>query len=89
MEMRVRAAALFLLTTSCASAPGAPGRFGGGGGGRERHELPVEPWLEGRVRQDLTVAPGSPVVRVEIDPESDYPDVARENNVWTGGAGAR
>lgn len=46
----------------------------------ERITLPVEPWLEGRVRQSVTV--GGEVVRVEIDPEVDYPDIVRENNVW-------
>ncbi|MGH7476113.1 MAG: M1 family metallopeptidase, partial [Longimicrobiales bacterium] len=58
-------------------------------GSTERVELPVEPWLEGRVRQSVTVAAGSPVVRVEIDPEQDYPDVVRENNVWVADRAAR
>jgi hypothetical protein len=46
--------------------------------------IPVETWLGGvRVATATLQAPG-PVVRVEIDPEQWFPDVNREDNVWTG-----
>jgi aminopeptidase N len=47
-------------------------------------EVPVEAWLEGRRTATVTV-PGaqSPIIRVEIDAENAFPDVARDNNVWT------
>jgi hypothetical protein len=47
-------------------------------------EVPVETWLEGRRTATVTLptAP-SPIIRVEIDAENAFPDVARENNVWT------
>lgn len=43
----------------------------------------VEPWLEGDREASATIEADSPVVRVEIDPERDLPDVDRQNNVWT------
>jgi hypothetical protein len=47
-------------------------------------ELPVETWLEGRRTATITLpAAQSPVIRVEIDAENAFPDVNRENNVWT------
>jgi hypothetical protein len=47
-------------------------------------ELPVETWLEGRRTATITLpAAQSPVIRVEIDAENVFPDVSRENNVWT------
>ena len=56
------------------------------GGATERREVPVETWLSGVRRATVTVPAGSsPVVRVEIDPESHFPDVDRANNVWTSG----
>lgn len=45
------------------------------------HTLPVEPWLAGRTRQVLRVE--GQVSRVEIDPQQWFPDVQRDNNVWT------
>ena len=45
-------------------------------------EVPVETWLAGRTEAVLKVPEGSPVIRVEIDPERRFPDVDRENNVW-------
>lgn len=48
------------------------------------HELrlPVEPWLDGRVEQTVTVDLPTAVARVEIDPARLFPDVDRANNVW-------
>jgi aminopeptidase N len=52
-------------------------------GRTERAEVPVETWLAGARQATVTVAAGSPVVKVEIDPERRFPDVNRANNVWT------
>ena len=49
----------------------------------ERAELPVEAWLAGSREATVTVTPGSPVVKVEIDPEMVFPDTDRSNNTWT------
>lgn len=47
-------------------------------------EVPVQTWLEGTRTASLTLpAAASPVIRVEIDAENAFPDVNRENNVWT------
>jgi len=47
-------------------------------------EVPVETWLEGRRTATVTLpAAPSPVIRVEIDAENAFPDVARDNNAWT------
>jgi hypothetical protein len=43
----------------------------------------VETWLRGARTATVTVAAGSPVVKVEIDPEQQFPDTDRGNNVWT------
>jgi aminopeptidase N len=51
-------------------------------GTTERHEIPVTAWLGGANRAELTVPPGAPVVRVEIDAERVFPDVNRGDNVW-------
>jgi hypothetical protein len=53
----------------------------------ERPEIPVETWLSGTRTATVNVAADpSPVVRVEIDAESAFPDVNRTNNVWTRGS---
>ncbi|HSU16527.1 M1 family metallopeptidase [Longimicrobium sp.] len=53
-------------------------------GRTERREVPVEAWLAGTRTATVTLpAGGSPVVRVEIDPERAFPDADRTNNVWT------
>jgi hypothetical protein len=53
-------------------------------GTTERREVPVETWLAGARTATVSVPTGSsPVVRVEIDPTSSFPDVDRANNVWT------
>src|SRR5690606_21647535 len=44
--------------------------------------LPVEPWLEGRVRQRTTIVVPAAVQRIEIDPAGVLPDVDRADNVW-------
>jgi len=52
-------------------------------GTTERREVPVETWLGGARTATVSVPAGSsPVVRVEIDPTSSFPDVDRANNVW-------
>jgi hypothetical protein len=45
--------------------------------------MPVEPWLEGRVRQRVTTEVAARVVRVEIDAAGALPDTERRDNVWT------
>jgi hypothetical protein len=54
------------------------------GGAVQRTELPAGVWLDGRRRASVRVASSPRVVRVEIDPEGLFPDVDRENGVWTG-----
>lgn len=51
-------------------------------GDSTRLELPVQPWLEGKVRQLATVEVRGRVARVEIDPLRRLPDVERANNIW-------
>ncbi len=47
-------------------------------------KIPVDVWLEGRVSTTTRVSVGdASVERVEIDAAHDFPDVNRENNVWT------
>jgi hypothetical protein len=54
------------------------------GGDVQQVEVPVEVWLEGTRRATLTLPPSpSPIVHVEIDAENAFPDVDRENNVWS------
>ena len=45
-------------------------------------EVSVDTWLSGETEAVLTVPAGSPIMRVEIDPERLFPDVDRDNNVW-------
>ena len=52
--------------------------------GEERREnIGVDAWLAGERTTALTVRVPSPVVRVEIDAEGNFPDTDRANNVWT------
>lgn len=51
-------------------------------GERLRREVPVETWLAGSRRAEVTVPPGPPVIRVELDPGRAFPDVDRGNDVW-------
>jgi hypothetical protein len=47
-----------------------------------RREIPVETWLAGATTATITVPPGAPVTRVEIDREHSFPDIDRSNNAW-------
>ena len=44
--------------------------------------VPAERWIEGGTTARVDVEVDAPVVRVEIDPEGDLPDVDRSDNVW-------
>lgn len=50
-------------------------------GGTLQREIPVEEWLTGARTRSVRVE--GEVVRVEIDSENAFPDVDRDNNVWT------
>jgi hypothetical protein len=52
-------------------------------GEERREEIGVEVWLAGERTASLTVRLSSPVVRAEIDPDGNFPDTDRGNNVWT------
>jgi hypothetical protein len=45
-------------------------------------EVPVDTWLSGATTAELVVSTVSPVVRVEIDAQQEFPDIDRSNNVW-------
>ena len=51
-------------------------------GTTQRMSLPVEVWYGGD-RYNVLVPEAKKVVRVTIDPKKLYPDVRRENNVWS------
>lgn len=51
----------------------------------EHRTIPVDVWLGGRNRTTLTVPTGAGVTKVEIDPDSLYPDLDRSNNSWPAG----
>ncbi len=51
-------------------------------GTTERVVVSQDIWLRGRTAALVTVAPGPPVLRVEIDANGHFPDVDRSNNVW-------
>lgn len=54
------------------------------GGRTVTKQVPVDAWLQGRTSLTTTVDVGDEdVERVEIDAAHDFPDVHRENNVWT------
>lgn len=48
-----------------------------------QREVPVETWLGGSRSATVTLPAGAPVTRVELDAEGHFPDVNRENDVWT------
>jgi hypothetical protein len=48
-----------------------------------QHEVPVDVWLSGRTQATTRVTVDGPVDRVEIDAEEAFPDLDRDNNVWT------
>lgn len=53
-------------------------------GSVQRVELPVTVWLGGS-RHAIARVSGTPrVVRVDIDPEADFPDIDRANQSWPG-----
>jgi len=52
-----------------------------------RVDVPVGVWLAGARRQVVKVPAGAGVVRVEIDPDALFPDVDRDNQLWTAGGG--
>jgi len=47
--------------------------------------VPVEQWLAGNRTATVMLPAGTQVRRVEIDSGHYFPDVDRDNNVWTGG----
>ena len=52
--------------------------------GEERQEnIGVDAWLAGERSTAITIDVPSPVVRVEIDSDGNFPDTNRTNNVWT------
>jgi len=53
-----------------------------GGGRVERRELPVDPWLAGATRQQISLDNPQTITKIEIDPEQVFPDVDRSNNRW-------
>jgi hypothetical protein len=49
-----------------------------------QREIPVDVWLRGRTSATTTInVDGDAVERIEIDAAHHFPDVDRENNVWT------
>lgn len=53
------------------------------GGASIDRTVPVERWLKGAVRARVEVpVPRDEVERVELDPEAQFPDIDRDNNVW-------
>jgi len=47
-------------------------------------KIPVDVWLKGRISTTTTVPVGNATAeRIEIDANQAFPDVNRENNVWT------
>ena len=57
------------------------------GGAVQRIELPVAVWLGGARRATVRVSPSPEVTRVEIDPDSLFPDLDRSNQLWVRGGG--
>ena len=52
------------------------------GGAVVEQVIPVDVWLTGARRTQVTLPAGGTVQRVEIDAASQFPDVDRTNNVW-------
>jgi hypothetical protein len=50
--------------------------------------IPVDVWLQGATRTSITLDTPSAVTRVAIDPDLAFPDINRDNNVWTSGPAA-
>ena len=52
-------------------------------GGTVDREIPVSHWLKGEVEAQIRIpASMGDVTRVEIDPDRQFPDVDRTNDVW-------
>jgi hypothetical protein len=54
------------------------------GGASQRYEIPVDVWLAGARRYELTLGATPAIASVEIDAEGVFPDIDRRNNVWRG-----
>jgi hypothetical protein len=54
------------------------------GGATQRLTVPVDVWLKGARRYVVRVAASPKITRVVIDPDSLYPDIDRDNQVWRG-----
>ncbi|MFB6247525.1 MAG: M1 family metallopeptidase [Salinibacter sp.] len=54
-------------------------------GSTSRRTVPVDVWLGGETRHQITIPADPPVVRVEIDPERHFPDLDRSNQTWRRG----
>lgn len=52
-------------------------------GATEMVTIPVDAFLRGSRRVSTTVADGSTVTAMEIDPQRTFPDIDRSNNRWT------
>jgi hypothetical protein len=46
-------------------------------------EVPVDHWLDGHRTAEIALPSGSAIDRVAIDPDEQFPDADRSNNVWT------
>jgi len=51
-------------------------------GSLENTRLPVEAWFEGNHFTYVRIFPKE-LIKVEIDPDKNFPDVRRQNNTWT------
>jgi hypothetical protein len=47
-----------------------------------KREVPVTVWLSGEKSAEIRIPASSPVVRVEIDADRQFPDVDRSNDIW-------
>jgi hypothetical protein len=56
------------------------------GGQTDTLRVPVEQWFDGRKELTVTVPASPKVVRVELDPADDFPDVNRGNGAWPRGS---
>ena len=46
-------------------------------------EIPVQHWLQGEISAQIRIpASAGEVIRVEIDPDQEFPDKDRSNNLW-------
>jgi hypothetical protein len=47
-----------------------------------KREVPVNVWLSGENSAEIRLPAGSPVVRVEVDADQQFPDVDRSSDLW-------